>query len=51
MQIAENLKVLQTRITNVITTRQALSSHCRLVAVSKTKPIDDILAAYEGGQR
>lgn len=48
-QIAENLVSLNARIANVIATRAPKSQHCQLVAVSKTKPVEDLVAAYEGG--
>lgn len=41
MSIAENIKNIQ----------QALPTHVHLVAVSKTKPVEDIKEAYEAGQR
>lgn len=41
MDIAENLKKV----------RASLPEHVKLVAVSKTKPPEDILQAYEAGQR
>ena len=50
-QIAENLLKIASRITTTIQTRQPKSNYCKLVAVSKTKPIEDILSAYEAGQR
>lgn len=49
--IAERLKQIKTRIS------QAEHTHCRtpgsvlLLAVSKTKPAEDIVAAYQAGQR
>ncbi|MFM9004804.1 MAG: YggS family pyridoxal phosphate-dependent enzyme [Flavobacteriales bacterium] len=39
--IAENIHLL----------RQQIPSHIRLIAVSKTKPVADILEAYQAGQR
>ena len=42
--IANNLKTLQTDLAS-------LSSKVQLIAVSKTKPISDIIEAYEAGQR
>lgn len=36
---------------NLTGIRQTIPSHVTLVAVSKTKPNDDILQAYEAGQR
>ncbi|MEO5910850.1 MAG: YggS family pyridoxal phosphate-dependent enzyme [Pelobium sp.] len=42
MSITDNIKALKTEIESVNT---------RLVAVSKTKPVEDVLEAYEAGQR
>jgi uncharacterized pyridoxal phosphate-containing UPF0001 family protein len=42
---------LNARIASVLATRSPKSKHCQLVAVSKTKPIEDLVSAYEGGQR
>lgn len=50
-QIAENLVALQGRIGSVTSKAGTKSGHCRLLAVSKTKPVEDLLAAYEAGQR
>jgi PLP dependent protein len=36
---------------NIISLKQSLPSSVRLVAVSKTKPVSDILEAYNAGQR
>jgi pyridoxal phosphate enzyme (YggS family) len=36
---------------NIISLKQSLPPSVRLVAVSKTKPVEDILEAYETGQR
>jgi hypothetical protein len=41
MNIQENLRNI----------KESLSGHVDLVAVSKTKPITDLMAAYEAGQR
>ncbi|MBC8769475.1 YggS family pyridoxal phosphate-dependent enzyme [Arenibacter sp. BSSL-BM3] len=41
MSIKENLKKI----------KESLPSHVKLVAVSKTKPLADIMDAYEAGQR
>ena len=41
MSIAENLKVI----------KQSIPKEVTLVAVSKTKPIADLMEAYEAGQR
>ena len=42
---------LNAKINTTLALRTAKSTYCKLVAVSKTKPIDDIIAAYEAGQR
>jgi pyridoxal phosphate enzyme (YggS family) len=42
MDIKENLKTINSSLTN---------PDCKLIAVSKTKPIADIMAAYEAGIR
>ena len=39
---------IQTNLSNI---RTELPSHVTLVAVSKTKPIEDLLQAYQSGQR
>lgn len=36
---------------NIITLRQMIPPHVKIVAVSKTKPVSDILEAYNAGQR
>ena len=36
---------------NIISLRSQIPSHVKLVAVSKTKPVSDILTAYNAGQR
>jgi pyridoxal phosphate enzyme (YggS family) len=36
---------------NIISLRSQIPSHIKLVAVSKTKPVSDILTAYNAGQR
>jgi pyridoxal phosphate enzyme (YggS family) len=36
---------------NIQDIKAGLAAHVQLIAVSKTKPASDILAAYEGGQR
>lgn len=36
---------------NIIALRQSLLNHVTLVAVSKTKPVSDIMQAYDAGQR
>ena len=41
MSIAENLTKIKSQLT----------SHVTLVAVSKTKPVSDLMEAYQAGQR
>lgn len=36
---------------NIISLRQEIPSHVKIVAVSKTKPVEDIIVAYNAGQR
>jgi len=36
---------------NLIKIKESIPSHITLVAVSKTKPLEDIMEAYEAGQR
>jgi pyridoxal phosphate enzyme (YggS family) len=36
---------------NITALRQSIPAHCTLVAVSKTKPVEAILEAYDAGQR
>jgi pyridoxal phosphate enzyme (YggS family) len=36
---------------NLLTIKSSLPSHVTLVAVSKTKPVSDLMEAYEAGQR
>lgn len=36
---------------NIISLKKEIPSSVKIVAVSKTKPVDDILAAYNAGQR
>ncbi|MGD0581355.1 MAG: YggS family pyridoxal phosphate-dependent enzyme [Bacteroidales bacterium] len=38
-------------VSNIRLLRQGIPSSVKIVAVSKTKPVEDILAAYEAGQR
>ena len=43
--IKQNIQTIRKMI------REVTDKSVRLVAVSKTKPIEDVLAAYETGQR
>ena len=36
---------------NLLNIKSALPEHVTLVAVSKTKPISDLMEAYDAGQR
>lgn len=48
--IAENLEAVRKRVA-AVTAEVEGRKQPRLVAVSKTKPIDDLKAAYAAGQR
>jgi len=50
-QIPERLKRVRNRIAEAATARGRRPEEVSLLAVSKTKPVDDILAAYRAGQR
>lgn len=49
-KIAENLHTLQQQIARYCQQYQRLPSAVRLLAVSKTKPVEDIRAAFDAGQ-
>lgn len=49
--IADRLSIAQSRINQAAQNCSRLPSDISLLAVSKTKPINDIIAAYEAGQR
>jgi len=49
--IADRLAVAQSRIAQAAQKYARLPHSIRLLAVSKTKPIADIIAAYDAGQR
>lgn len=49
--IADRLAIAQRRITQAAQKCARHPSSIRLLAVSKTKPIEDIIAAYQAGQR
>jgi PLP dependent protein len=36
---------------NIINVKQKVPAHCRLIAVSKTQPVDKILEVYDAGHR
>ena len=39
------------KIASILNGKAPRSNHCNLLAVSKTKPVEDLQAAYEAGQR
>ncbi|MGI2173227.1 YggS family pyridoxal phosphate-dependent enzyme [Shewanella ulleungensis] len=49
--IADRLSIAQSRINQAAQNCSRLPSDISLLAVSKTKPINDIITAYEAGQR
>lgn len=49
-EITENLAAIQRRV-DAVPSPSSSSTKVRLVAVSKTKPAGDVLAAYESGHR
>ena len=49
--IADRISIAQSQITQAAQNCSRNSEEVTLLAVSKTKPIEDILAAYEAGQR
>ena len=50
--IAENLVSIKEKVLKATERRAAASSQpARLVAVSKTKPLEDVMAAYQHGHR
>lgn len=49
--IRENLEIVRKRVAEVTAERDEGRAAPRLVAVSKTKPIEDLKAAYDAGQR
>ncbi|NTS78083.1 YggS family pyridoxal phosphate-dependent enzyme [Catenovulum sp. SM1970] len=50
-KIAERLEIAQQHITNAATKSQRKTNEIQLLAVSKTKPFEDIEQAYQAGQR
>ena len=48
--IAENLTTLYGRISQTLL-KTTKTTQAKFIAVSKTKPMEDIQAAYEAGQR
>ncbi|WP_191601569.1 YggS family pyridoxal phosphate-dependent enzyme [Marinomonas algicola] len=51
MSIAANLEQVRKQVEELNTQYQREYGSVRVLAVSKTKPIDDIVTAYESGQR
>lgn len=49
--IADRLKLAQYRISQAAQENGRLDANIQLLAVSKTKPVEDIIAAYQVGQR
>jgi pyridoxal phosphate enzyme (YggS family) len=49
--IADRLKLAQYRISQAAQENGRLDASIQLLAVSKTKPVEDIVAAYQAGQR
>lgn len=49
--IADRLKLAQYRISQAAQENGRLDANIQLLAVSKTKPVEDIIAAYQAGQR
>lgn len=49
--IVENLESVRKRVAEVAAERAADAPLPRLVAVGKTKPLEDLQVAYEAGQR
>ncbi|KAG0263500.1 hypothetical protein DFQ27_001752 [Actinomortierella ambigua] len=50
-EIAENIEGVTTRINHALSSLGGNAQNARLVAVSKVKPISDIVAAYKAGHR
>ena len=51
MSVAENLRIIKERIRSAAERAGRDAGAVRLVAVSKTQPVDAIVAAFEAGQR
>ncbi len=51
MSIAVNLEQVRKQVDDLILQNNRESNSVRLLAVSKTKPIENIMAAYDAGQR
>ena len=48
--ILDNLVYLGTKISNAVQS-SSKTTYCKLLAVSKTKPLEDIITAHEGAHR
>lgn len=48
--IIENIKHISAKMNSAVSL-STKTQHCKLIAVSKTKPVEDIITAYEGGHR
>lgn len=51
MSIAANLEQVRKHVNDLVLQNHRESDTVRLLAVSKTKPLDDIVVAYDAGQR
>ncbi|KAJ0389405.1 hypothetical protein ATCC90586_011597 [Pythium insidiosum] len=51
MAVAKNLQGVRARLAQAVAKSPWQQPQCTLVAVSKTKPNEDLLAAYEQDQR
>jgi len=51
IDISSNLEEVRTNIANVVSKEEISTKQVQLVAVSKTKPMELLLQAYEAGQR
>ena len=49
--IVKNLQGLNSNIASILQNSTLGQKHCQLLAVSKTKPVADIVSAYDAGQR
>ena len=51
--IANNITTLKTKLATLIASNETLATRnpCTLLAVSKTKPVEDLQAAYDAGHR
>ena len=49
--VFENAQHVQRLVSEAVLKREWKSLPCRLVAVSKTKPVSDVISAYQAGVR